>query len=324
MAEEARQGAGQGARQGAGLPSPPSPPTPEKCFYASFKIFLNPDSRTNSIIGSDSEDSMLSGTGEVVRIEKTMEVSDRESDDEKTLSNSNENILSKDNADTDDDIDLEVESYNRSVLENPVFVFTETASSSRTASPPATPRNSRALARTDSQRRRAASCTEPRHRRRASSCQRREKEVNLGGNLDTLTESEENLSSELERQAGRAGQQLISGSLDLLAGRVGELPPLPSGHRARSLTPGLANLPDRHRKTAIPVLCSRATLSPAPRPASACGTSHFWRGAGRAGPEELHCSKLALSSSSLQCGRFPVLPGCVWIITGGNNDAYIT
>jgi len=324
MAEEARQGAGQGARQGAGLPSPPSPPTPEKCFYASFKIFLNPDSRTNSIIGSDSEDSMLSGTGEVVRIEKTMEVSDRESDDEKTLSNSNENILSKDNADTDDDIDLEVESYNRSVLENPVFVFTETASSSRTASPPATPRNSRALARTDSQRRRAASCTEPRHRRRASSCQRREKEVNLGGNLDTLTESEENLSSELERQAGRAGQQLISGSLDLLAGRVGELPPLPSGHRARSLTPGLANLPDRHRKTAIPVLCSRATLSPAPRPASACGSSHLWRGAGRAGAEELHCSKLALSSGSLQCGRSPVWPGSVWITSGGNNDAYIT
>ena len=51
MAEEARQGAGQGAW----IPSPPSPPTPEKCFYASFKIFLNPDSRTNSIIGSDSE-----------------------------------------------------------------------------------------------------------------------------------------------------------------------------------------------------------------------------------------------------------------------------
>ena len=199
---------------------------------------------------------MLSGTGEVVRIEKTMEVSDRESDDEKTLSNSNENILDKDNADTDDDIDLEVESYNRSVLENPVFVFTETAS--RTASPPATPRNSRALARTESQRRRAASCTEPRHRRRASPCQRREKEVNLGGNLDTLTESEENLSSELERQAGRAGQQLISGSLDLLAGRVGELPPLPRGHRARSLTPGLANLPDRHRKT---VICTRGEFT---------------------------------------------------------------
>ena len=28
-------------------------PVPEKCFYASFKIFLNPDSRKNSKSGSE-------------------------------------------------------------------------------------------------------------------------------------------------------------------------------------------------------------------------------------------------------------------------------
>jgi len=89
-------------------------PVPEKCFYASFKIFLNPDSRKNSESGSEILEDLFSGTGEVVRIEKTLEVSDDNSseEEEKTLSLSNENILEVEAFEaTDDDDDSELKMY---------------------------------------------------------------------------------------------------------------------------------------------------------------------------------------------------------------------
>eukprot|EP00092_Neocalanus_flemingeri_P070341 GFUD01086321.1.p2 GENE.GFUD01086321.1~~GFUD01086321.1.p2 ORF type:complete len:202 (+),score=54.88 GFUD01086321.1:394-999(+) len=91
-------------------------PVPEKCFYASFKIYLNPDSRKNSDSGSDTLDDLFSGTGEVVRIEKTLEISDDNTSDEddKTISLSNENILEDPSAgeeETDNDEDYEMKMY---------------------------------------------------------------------------------------------------------------------------------------------------------------------------------------------------------------------
>merc|ERR1719500_123158 len=70
--------------------------THERCFYASFKIYLNPDSRRSSAVeGEMVEEEEFVGTGGVVRIEKTEEVSDESISDEDTLSLSNENLLDK-------------------------------------------------------------------------------------------------------------------------------------------------------------------------------------------------------------------------------------
>merc|ERR1719481_1423246 len=72
----------------------------ENCFYASFKIYLNPDSRKSSAEMGDEEQVLagdFTGPGEVVRIEKTGETLDAEvsDEDDKTLSNTNENMLEK-------------------------------------------------------------------------------------------------------------------------------------------------------------------------------------------------------------------------------------
>ena len=62
-------------------------------------------------------DDLFSGTGEVIRIEKTLEVSDDNTSDEeeKTLSLSNENLLNDPSADpfeeTDNDEDSEIKMY---------------------------------------------------------------------------------------------------------------------------------------------------------------------------------------------------------------------
>ena len=70
--------------------------THERCFYASFKIYLNPDSRwkvlmpksrkqksrccllrrSSGVEGEKLDEEEFVGTGEVVRIEKTEEVTD--------------------------------------------------------------------------------------------------------------------------------------------------------------------------------------------------------------------------------------------------------
>ena len=59
------------------------------------------------------DDDHFSGTGEVVRIEKTLEVSDDNTsdDEEKTLSLSNENLLEEHAEETDNDEDSEMRMY---------------------------------------------------------------------------------------------------------------------------------------------------------------------------------------------------------------------
>ena len=107
----------------------------EKCFYASFKIYLNPDSRRTSGAGGEVEDLDLlgpfTGTGEVVRIEKTEEDSDDEvsDEDEKTLSLSNDNILGekdKEKGDDTDNEDAEIPEEFESEIPELTFVQTST------------------------------------------------------------------------------------------------------------------------------------------------------------------------------------------------------
>ena len=109
-------------------------PTPEQCFYASFKIYLS-DSRTNSIcelddsgqeqIGSLYFSSSISpadsGQSEVVRIEKTLEVLDVSySEEEKTLSISPVSRGRDDDTDVEDE-DIEVEQ----ICDKPRLIITD-------------------------------------------------------------------------------------------------------------------------------------------------------------------------------------------------------
>ena len=73
----------------------------------------------------------------------------------------------------------------------------------------------------------------------------------LGCGLDVLTESEENLSLEVEELTGGAAQQRTKSDPGVV--------PREEGSRSRSSTPGpaAARLLERQRKTPIPVLCSR-------------------------------------------------------------------
>jgi len=303
-------------------------PVPEKCFYASFKIFLSPDSRKNSQSGSEDLDDLFSGTGEVVRIEKTLEVSDDNTSDEeeKTLSLSNENIL-KDSSielleETDNDEDSELKMYTE--ILPPLVVIeshherTMKRSVSECEDLPQSTRSSRSVERNGSSRRRESQYESTQSMDR---CQRdrspvfylnpgdwirtegssplpyKEKQPNplklldsLGKNLDILTESEENLNSELEQinsqpinvKNSRTKSDPIryqTPTLELI--RESSQTPEPPTHPclSRSCTPGIRSrsstpsktLLDRQRKTAIPILCSRSArmadyLSPCPSP----------------------------------------------------------
>jgi len=105
-------------------------PTPEQTFYASFKIYLS-DSRKNSVCEVD-EGEINDEINEVVsRIEKTMELSDDcISEDDKTLSISNNDLNKISNDDTDheedkhnvDDDVIEIENVEQA---NPKFVVTD-------------------------------------------------------------------------------------------------------------------------------------------------------------------------------------------------------
>merc|ERR1712243_378133 len=89
-------------------------PTPEQTFYASFKIYLS-DSRKNSVCEVD-EGEINDEIKEVVsRIEKTMELSDDcISEDDKTLSISNNDLNKISNDDTDHEEDKH---YDDGVIE---------------------------------------------------------------------------------------------------------------------------------------------------------------------------------------------------------------
>jgi len=213
-------------------------PVPEKCFYASFKIYLNPDSRKNSDTGSENLEDLFSGTGEVVRIEKTLEVSDDNSseEEEKTLSLSNENILEVEAFEaTDDEEDSEMKMYAETM---PKLVVIEpqqdrkmkrsmSESEDLQRSPKMCVRNSRSYERNGSSRRRESRYESTQSMDRyqrdrspvfylnptdwiraegSSPLPYKEKQQNpmklldsLGKNLDILTESEENLNLELEQ-----------------------------------------------------------------------------------------------------------------------------
>jgi len=305
-----------------------SSPVPEKCFYASFKIFLNPDSRKNSQSGSEDIDDLFSGTGEVVRIEKTLEVSDDNTSDEeeKTLSLSNENILHDESIEpleeTDNDEDSELKMYSE--ILPPLVVInsqperTMKRSISESEDLPQSTRNSRSSERNGSSRRRESRYESTQSMDRyqrdrspvfyltpgdwirtegSSPLPYKEKQPNplklldsLGKNLDILTESEENLNSELEQINSHPSNnkslrtksdpvRYQTPTLELIreSYRTPEPPTYPClsrsctpGIRSRSSTPGKTLL-DRQRKTAIPILCSRSArmadyLSPCPSP----------------------------------------------------------
>jgi len=293
-------------------------PVPEKCFYASFKIFINPDSRKNSQSESDDLDDLFSGTGEVIRIEKTLEVSDDNTSDEeeKTLSLSNENLLNDPSADpfeeTDNDEDSEIKMYAELL---PPLVVIETLqdrkikrSVSESEDLPKCARSSRSFERNGSSRRRESRYESTQSMDRyqrdrspvfylnpgdwirtegSSPLPYKEKQPNplklldsLGKNLDILTESEENLNSELElinsqpmnvknsrNKSDPVRYQTPTLELIRESSQTPEPPTHPClsrsctpGIRSRSSTPGRTFF-DRQRKTAIPILCSRSHLS---------------------------------------------------------------
>jgi len=301
-----------------------SSPCPEKCFYASFKIFLNPDSRKNSDTGSEDLDDLFSGTGEVVRIEKTLEVSDDNTSDEeeKTLSLSNENMLHDPLEETDNDEDPELKMYTE--ILPPLVVINShperamKRSISESEDLPQSNRMSRSSERNGSSRRRESRYESTQSMDRyqrdrspvfylnpgdwirtegSSPLPYKEKQPNplklldsLGKNLDILTESEENLNTELEQinsqpinvknlRTKSDPVRYQTPTLELI--RESSITPEPPtrpclsrsctpGIRSRSSTPG-RTLFDRQRKTAIPILCSRSArmvdyISPCPSP----------------------------------------------------------
>jgi len=312
---------------------------PDKCFYASFKIYLSPESRKNSESGSENLDDPISEGGEVIRIEKTLEVSDdNTSDDEdKTLSLSNENILENLTVEgieeTDNDEDSEMKMYTETM---PRLVVIDTNSElkiKRSLSesedlqifPEIHHRNSRSHERSGPRRESRYESTQSMDRYQrdrspvfylnpvdwirtegSSPLPYKEKQQNplklldsLGKNLDILTESEENLNTEIElinSEANDRGQcdnirnkadpgKYQTPTLELI--RESSKTPEPQsqprisrsctpGYRSRSSTPGPGptlgkTLLDRQRKTAIPILCSRTArmtdyISPCPSP----------------------------------------------------------
>merc|ERR1711974_15519 len=128
-------------------------PTPEQCFYASFKIYLS-DSRTNSICELEDSDS---GQSEVVRIEKTLEVLDVSySEEEKTLSNCSVSKPREDDTDVEDE-DIELRQFcdkPRLVITDSDRVFKRSLSESdeTQSSPGAADRNSRCLEKVSNRR----------------------------------------------------------------------------------------------------------------------------------------------------------------------------
>jgi len=283
--------------------------TPEQCFYASFKIYLS-DSRKNSVCESEESDSVHS---EVVRIEKTLEVSDDcPSEDDKTLSNSGD-LLGDDKDDTD--IEDEIETFP--ATSRPKLGLTTEherilkRSLSESDDTPGLveqpPRNSRGLTKADTRQR----------YERTQSMDRAVKEepspvfyldpldwirsegssplplkdkspskllenFNTGPkhNLDILTESEENLNSEIEKinnniMTATAQRTLADQRNSSLPNFRLQTPTIEltredcstpdQGYSStlsfRSITQGVP-LIEKTRRTTIPLLCSR--------PGSAC------------------------------------------------------
>jgi len=274
----------------------------EKRFYASFNIYLNSDSRKTSIVIGDEDLDQLgdfTGSGEVVRIEKTEEVSDDDvsDEDEKTLSVSNENILDPldkeklEDTDNDEDVEIRIIEESADIRVNTSRNLSLPERISRSVDRHDRHRGDSGFERTQSvdrvYRRRETSpvfyldpsdwIPSPRNspmlrdREGVSPLPHKDKIPNpikllesMGCGLDVLSESEENLSNEVEAltsthpQSDPTGLRTELDQCDRL-----DIPDMesPGAVRSRSTTPvtglGRAML-ERHRKTPIPVLCSRA------------------------------------------------------------------
>merc|ERR1719336_2980707 len=269
-------------------------PTPEQCFYASFKIYLS-DSRTNSICELEDSDSVQS---EVVRIEKTLEVLNvTDSEEEKTISISPVNRNPDDDTDLDvDDVEIEHFYYKpRLVITNSDRSLKRSLSESDESqdSPTVTNRNSRCVEKLRNRRYESTQSMDRARSERSpvfyldpldwirtegsSPLPVKEKLPakvlgGLGGkSLDILTESEENLNTEIEmiNRSGRALECLrnsseptfrhVTPTIELTPDTdLGYSSQDPASNRSRSLTSG--NLPaseKKTRRTTFPLLCSR-------------------------------------------------------------------
>merc|ERR1712243_321571 len=287
-------------------------PTPEQTFYASFKIYLS-DSRKNSVCEVD-EGEINDEIKEVVsRIEKTTELSDDcISEDDKTLSISNNDLNKISNDDTDHEEDKHNDDDDEQA--NPMFVVTDSdrflkrSLSESDENHPVVdlePRISRSKAKTHERNYESTQSVDRNGNNEkrslfyldpidwirtegSSPLPIKEKSPSkilesvtggLKNNLEILTESEENLNSEIEKINSKPLQPR-----DLSEMRNHSLPnfrlqtPVPAieltredigtpdqGYSStlsfRAITPG-ANLVEKTRRTTFPLLCSR--------PGSAC------------------------------------------------------
>jgi len=285
---------------------------PEKCYYASFKILLNPDSRKNSDSGAEDIGEPYAGLGEVVQIEKTFEASDENTseEDDKTLSLSDENLLASSSMEN-----LSGKGHQKYSL---MKLSTESMPTCIVIDSPRDQimtRHSRSTERKGSSRKRESryeltQSVDRFHRDRSPvfylnpedwirtegssplPYNKKSKQVKMldsyGKNLDILSESEENLNSEIEAMnferptaASCSHHRNISDpvvryqtpTLELIR-ESSKTPEAPTGDeddappqlqsvsredRSRSCTPGPGKiLLERQRKTVIPILCSRS------------------------------------------------------------------
>lgn len=268
---------------------------PEQCFYASFKIYLS-DSRKNSVCGgSDDSDPLI---GEVVRIEKTLEVSDAD-DEDKTLSltTRDDDIFDKD--DTDNEEEIECDPRARLLIANIDRTFKRSLSESDESPTTATNRrDSRSLQRCGRHEqtqsverlleapeagpvfyldpldwiRTEGSIPLPLKEKSPSKLLDNFNQERAKTNLDVFTESEENLNSEIE--AINSNIALHNEQRPLAEQRNSSLPNfrLETPTIVREETPdhGYSDTPpcrsitpgEKMRRTTFPILCSR--------PGSAC------------------------------------------------------
>jgi len=265
----------------------------EKCFYASFKIYINSDDEQEEeeqlqiVKENNDKNNLLKGT--VVRIEKTEECSDEFSDDdEKTISN--ENLLDdKVGQENSDNTDSEVEEIEPLVVKRKLSVETMAKESKeeRVRSPVFF------LEPLDWVRSEGSSPL-PYKQPKLSDIHER--------SLEALTESDESWACEMwERErvkerprslhlmdTDREGS--VTPPLSCLRGYSATPPP-----RSRCSTPG--PLLDRHRKVPIPVLCSRGAMM-AERLSASCGSPVGFLGPPHTFRRSMDVEALSLSNTN--------------------------
>jgi len=249
----------------------------EKCFYASFKIYINSDDEKDEDSTSDNgEESTHTNSlkGTVVRIEKTEEVSedDLTDDDEKTISNENllDDKFDKENPEnTDNEVDeiepiiekrkLSLEEKKERIkderVQSPVFFLDPRDWVRSEGSSPLPFKQPKLLDSLETNLEVLSECEE------------------MSGPSSWFTKEPDPKRPKRRPRSLHLMEREREGSvtppLSCLRGYSATPPPL-----SRSSTPG--PLLDRHRKVPIPVLCSRGALM-AERLSASCGSpqSHF-------------------------------------------------